>query len=393
MSIGYIDSASLHGVIAALTYSSIESWPAWTSNAAIATTGLLATNPLLRVEVAASPSPYVGACGLYDHMRLALTSTVVADSKPEHSVTADARQRLRRWTRRNLARVKQIWQDTEEDSSFAEWLDWSIKHAWIEHAMMHNGLFDPAFVPELAILLNCSEPELHRILELSQNPREVAQWVREDLNEPICELAVQAYVISALLRGRFHDHLAEAQDLLIMHHPLRDRILAYKSKNVAFVATDSEVFFIKILLFSALCEKRIEDRISLWADNIVKTRLGLDKVDLRQRDSEAKAIEAARETVKKLNLRVHPRRVTKAIDISADVATGSLITVLCWWSGVPLLESSAIGILGDVGIRESVKELLRDSMGSKVAARLYGRAKRLSNLATAGPGRIERANK
>lgn len=82
-----------------------------------------------------------------------------------------------------------------------------------------------------------------------------------------------------------------------MHHPLRDLVVPYKPKNAVFAGTDSEIFFLKILLFSVLRERKIEDRISLWADNIVKTRLGLDPVDLRQRDSEIKAIDAARELV------------------------------------------------------------------------------------------------
>lgn len=197
MGVGYIDNASLHGVIAALTYQDIESIPIWTSDAALATTALLATNPTLQVEVAASPRLYAGPRGLYDYMRISLPRVFFCDSKPLDSVLTTATKRVKRWVRRNLPRVKQIWLNTQHDPSFAKWLEWSIKYAWVEHTMMHGGLFDPVFVPELALILNTSETELYQILEISRDPREVQQWVRDDLNRPACELAAQAYALSS----------------------------------------------------------------------------------------------------------------------------------------------------------------------------------------------------
>ena len=392
MTRGYIDAASIFGVIAALTYDSVDRWPPWTLQSATEVTSLLINDHEL--QVASTPGSYTGARGLYDHMTREL-SLIISDSSPDASVRRSAARMVRSWVRGSTSAAVRLWTDTQNDPSFEDWLSWSITNQWVNHAVSLNGLFDQQFIPELALMLNCARGEIEQIYVRSCDLREVEHWSREQPSSEDFQLVTNAFVISALLRGRYHDHLAEAESLQILHHPFRNLVLPPQKEDSAFMLSNTEGYFTSIILASALGESTVEQRISNWAQNVVKSRAAvrMGAVDLSQKASHSVAEDLAMKAVKQLNLRVHPRRVAKSLDLLLDAlvtgTAGCLSFALIVWTGGPLYVSVPIAAAADVAFKGAVKRVTGESPGEKAASLLYGRSGRLHDLANAAPGRIQ----
>lgn len=385
MTRGLTDSASVYGVITALSHDKVDHWPEWAKQSAIEMTCALVNDHLL--EIAPGPGPYAGAMGPYDHAMHELSS-LVTDSAPEKAWLKTADQRVKSFVGRYQPKIRIAHETLFENKDFTEWLDWAIAHAWVWHSAMLEGLFNKGLIPELALLLDCTEGELRQVWKSSCDLRQVERWATKRPPDDEFRLATHAYTLAFLLRGRYHDHIAEAAHLHIMHHPLRDVLLPKKPQSAAFVPTNSERYFTSIILASALAERGMEARISVWAQNVIKGRNATREkaIDLRQKPSDSLAENLAIDAAKRLEIRTYSRTAVIAFDALLPLVCGLSWFGLSSWTGLPPLGGVPIGPTAYLAAR------LRSgkSPGDLGASWLYRRRGRLRNLARAVPGRITR---
>ena len=385
---GYIDSASIHGVIAALGVPKIDQWPPWTRQSAIEVTSALINDPLF--EIAPGPGSWAGDYGLMDHTMRSL-APIVSHSRPETSWEIQARNRVKSWAGRYPLIVKKAYEKVREDESYPGWLDWGSEDFLVEHSATLDGLFDPVFIPQLARILNCSENELQNVWKRSRDLKQVEQWARKRPDTDDFRLAIDAFVVAALLRGRYHDHIAEAANMQIIHHPIRHGILPKKKETTVFMLTNTEEYLTSIILAGALSEKKVKDRIAVWADNVIKARnaakIGL--IALSQKDSNSVAESLAMAAAKRLDLRTYSRLTAIRFEAMSSLIIGGLIyLVLCPWAGIPP-GVDLIGLPVGLGVRAAIRHKTGRDLGDRIASLLSQRRARLHDLAEAVPGRIK----
>lgn len=377
MTNGYIDSASFHGVILALRDGKPESWQPWVWDTVHSVTCALWSQPSF--SISPDPSPHHGARGEYDHL---LTEFSVLFSGIAHQ-DSRALQRTRQWARRNTQKVRLLHQQLGSNPSFAQWLDWYIDYFWPNHCQMHDGLFTPEFIPVLSRIMDCDEQDLAKVHGHSRNLPQVESWAQHRPNTEDFALVLQAFVLSTLLRGRYHDYAAEHAGVQIYHHPMRQSILTPKSPTALFTVPNSAWYLTNIILRGALVEKRVPNRVALWAGNILKVRraekVGL--IDLRHKDSDAAARQAAFQAARRAGIRLHRRAFESFLEILGCGGVAALSAyALSPWISVPL----AIGA-------HVVSRKLR--VAERVARSIHLTEGRLQDLGTAPPGRVERATR
>jgi len=380
---GHVDSASIHGVMAALGYQKIDQLPSWTLWSAAEVTSALINDPMF--EVAPGPGPYAGDYGLMDHTMRSL-APIVSHSRPANSWLSKAENSVKKWAGRYPLIVKKAYDKVKEDQSFAGWLDYVVKNFLVEHSATLIGLFNPGFIPQLAVILNCSEKELRVVWNRSCDLKQVEEWSKKRPDTDDFRLAIDAYVIAALLRGRYHEYVSEAAGLQIIHHPLRYAILPAKKESIEFPLTNTEKYFVSIILAGALSEKKVEDRISLWASNVIEAKKAVitGRIDLSHKDSNSIAESLAVDAAKCLDLRIYSRLTTTVFDALSSVLVSGLVSfVLFAWHVTPW-----IGLPVGPGSTAAIRHMTAKGLGDRAASLLYQRRARLRDLARAVPGRI-----
>jgi hypothetical protein len=380
----YIDSASLYEVLAALHYRKVERWPLWTLKRATEVTCTLINDNRLLV----APWLYsdVSFIGLFDRMMRALTS-ILYYPKLDNRYSKIARNRVKRWAGHYYPKIRDAFEKVRQDKSFSNYMDWNIAIGWLEHSAMYQGLFEEDFIPEFSKVLNCSENDLHGIWEKSCNLTQVKQWSEKRPDTDDFKLAADAYVLSVLLRGRYYDHIAEQTDMQIMHHPVREFVLSQKKAGAIFKPTNTEEYLTSIILSSALAEQKMENRLSLWAENVINARKARIQgcIDLSQKDSDSVARDTAINYSKLIDLRGYSKLTASSFDVlSSLVIDGLVCVVLCPWIGIPPEAGIPVGPL----IAAAYKYKTQKGIGDRVAHLVTTRSGRLHDMAIAVPGRI-----
>jgi hypothetical protein len=381
----YIDSASLYEVLAALYLREIERWPLWTLQRALEVTCVLTNDD--RLFIAPGLRSYPILTGLFDRMVRALIP-VLYYPRLDNRYFIKARNRAKRWAGRYCSSLKNAFETIRKDKSFVGYMDWNIAIGWIEHSEMYQGLFEEDFIPQFSKALNCSENNLREIWTRSCDLRQVEQWSRRRPDTDDFKLASDAYVLSVLLRGRYYDHIAEQVDMQIMHHPVRDVILSKKPIGAAFKPTNVEVYLASIILNAALSEPKLENRLSLWGENVIKARNGRISgiLDLSQKDSDSVARDVAINASKLVDLRSYSNLMALSFDILASsIIDGLVCLVVCPWINIP----PETGIPVGPSIAAAFKYKTRKGIGDEMASLIMQRSGRLHDMAIAVPGRIK----
>ena len=227
MANGFIDSASTYEVIMALARQSPANSYATEWGQALAVTALLigtdnlGLSPSPLSEGAASGPFGVGISGLSGALRRVHVDDVSARI---------ALERTKRWGDRNIEKLQRLLSSiTNSDTSVirgngSDWLDIHIKYEWVEHCTRLGALFDQVFNPQLAKILGIPHAELSRIWQETSDPKVVQKLAENRPDSDAFRIIRDAYIASALLRGRYHHHVAEQSSLQILSHPIRDSI-------------------------------------------------------------------------------------------------------------------------------------------------------------------------
>ena len=194
-------------------------------------------------------------------------------------------------------------------------------------------------------------------------------------------IADLAYLLSSLVRGKYHEYHARAASLQLIAHPHRQSIAVKTNEHIDIPVSYSEQFFVKVLVGSALLHHNAEQRIKAWSDNILKARnlIRLNAIILPQtvipEDAERYACEAA----KRLELPgTRPWQVAIGTWATGAAIGSVLAVILAPWTSI------IGGVIPPVYKRVKGRQLGED------LAKIRGMRK-YERLANSIPGRIDRA--
>lgn len=387
MNKGYIDLASISGVAGALTYDHFDNWPEWTLQSIVEVTSALCNDHNL--QVAPGPGRVTAAEGLNEKIILPLSAGGLVFSGEISALRQlEAREKTRLWIKRNSDKVAGIFHDEVlANKNLEPWLERAISHFWVDHSRALGGLFNSEFIEELSPILKCDPSDLRAVWQKSCDLKQVEAWAKGQPDSSDFKLAKDAYVLAVVLRGRFHDHIAEESHLAIMHHPLRrNSILPTRKEVHVYTPTNAEVFLTSVLLTSAMVEKRIESRIALWVENLLKARelVRTQAIDLSHKNSSTIARDHVVSVLKRYQFRTHSRAMALGLDNLSSIVMSAFSFGLCQWFGIP---SEAGWLVGPVIARVTKRKTDR-SIGERVASKVVGTEHHFGELADALPGRL-----
>jgi hypothetical protein len=257
---------------------------------------------------------------------------------------------------------------------------------------MHEALFVDVHIPYIAPLLGCSEKDLRQIHSASHDLGIVKRWLSESNLEPSesLQLATKGWLLSALIRGKYHERLAVKANLQLIAHPFRDVVATRLGKGISKKVPSSEEFFVRTIIGSAIAEANLNRRVEVWASNIKKARDGIAARAIAlpdamtQEDAERLAVVAA----KRIGLSTTAAKIERFFDVGVSAGLGSLIALtLVPWLGhlAPLA-----GLLGPV-VNQAYRHNRGRSSGEDLSRFCLSTERRFRKLLRGVPGRIARA--
>jgi hypothetical protein len=298
-----------------------------------------------------------------------------------------ATERTRSWGTSNQEVVAQAMRDLEADDNFRRWLAAEITWAWPEYARRMNGLFTSLYIPQLATILKTSESDLAQLHEQTLDTHFVQQVVKTRPDHVLKPLS-KAFVAATLLRGRYYCELARLSKQQLLQHPMRTSesthpVTAdlFTPNRYRFSCSMAETFFVKILTTSVFAERKLEDRIRLWLENVSSARPALLNINSEQRKklrTHVSSLEIARDeaiaVAKYLNLRTYPKYFEEAVDITIGLGVTALTSfVLQPWSAF------ATGLASTLASRHGLSRRFTNA-----AANRRGRLERLASSPAGG---------
>lgn len=382
---GFIDSASIHGVVEALSYGKSEPRPTWTNQSAYEVTATLLTND--GFGVAPPPGrPNGTADETLSEMLSRLEGFRSEPPRSSSEAVAAAREKLASWVRENTAEVVDIVKRTREDESFEGWLDRARTLFWREHACVNGGLFSTDLIDEIALVLNCPRKELEQVQARTRRRDVIDRWAERAPNTREFELASNAYVIAALLRGRLHDALANADGRIhLLSHPFRQYVLEGRPETARFVADNSMRRLLAILVELPATERNPIARATLWAENLSLARTMLPRVMLKRKENDDAAIDEAVRVAKLMGLRTysaHHKRLDRIFGLAAAAVSIKFAGLaLARWVPADVLEEGT-------RVADAVAGAYVIGAADSLTSRVTGRRSRLAELTRAAPGRV-----
>ena len=383
MTIAYCDSATIAGATAALDYGNYDKLHPWAIDSVKTVTALMLFHseiylmPSLRIDAKISQ----GIFDLYDftieNMKSILSTQPIDWSLYQRMAewSNSALDDLRTWLRNDQSAATMAVNKAKSSPSFEPWLEWSIRAAWEGHSRRLDGLFNAELLPEIAGMLNCSEQLLFDVWIRSRDEAQIKRWKKmkgEDF-----ELAKDAYVISAVLRGRYHESIGRNMGGVV-HHPIREGALvqAPAGTRTTIPVSPSVDFFLNIIFNASIKQRTSKSRIKSWIGNVEEARRNpqiLRKLSESDYDG-SRAMHLAAEAAQTIGIQVYPDWV-KLCDVSLSLGLGALSSfVVTDWRAFLLTTATVL-------ITKPVERAVK-----KASLREH----KLRELASLSPGRISR---
>ncbi len=294
-----------------------------------------------------------------------------------------ADREARRWLSSKANLLKSAWDALQIDSNLPEWSHSHRKMIWPEHVQMFKALFMSEHIPYISSVLNCSTHDLEKIYLISCNVETVKAWAKQKRQSEDLQLALDCWLMSGLIRGKYHECLAQHEQLQLIAHPYRAGIGKMLrpafSENVYY----SEEYFSKIVIGGALLETTAKRRVVAWVKNVQRARVAIEGRSLELpnavalRDAEQLAIAAA----KRIGIATRSEIVHRALDVGTAIGLGALVslTLYPWFGPVGPIIIQAYRYFRGGG-----------SVGDDIGRYALSTSRRFRTLARSVPGRIER---
>lgn len=380
MAEGLIDSASAYEVILLLARKkpALSYRMEWDSSLAVTATLINASH----VRLAPSPRPEGAASGPYglllDRMSDAVSRVVLPDQQAKLAL-----QKTKRWGGENTAKLGALLRDFIDSpggspSEASKWLHAHIQHEWHEHVIRRGALFDRNLTAPIAKVLNVQEREVARAWTSSSDSRHVASLSLKQPDSDEFRLIRDSFILSCLLRGRYHDYAAELMSQQLLAHPVREAVYRRSRTDgrISIEISNTERYLANITIASAFSERSHDARVALWLENVLKLRRGRNRINLSQKDRDEIARDAAIEAARRFDVRVHSRLLENVLDVGIGIGTTALTSfALLPWESM---------IVGSGVYAVSAKK----KIGERLMGLITARTRTLSRLSQLGPGRI-----
>lgn len=379
MTTGFIDTASINSATGLVSAGASDNWTEWDKQSLFDVTYLLMHS---NIKVVPSMDRRSGATGYYRYVLSKFPQ--LNYFRPE--VQIKAKTKTKAWLTKNISKVAESWKRSNQISDFTSWANIHREQAFVRHVQKHGSLFEPIFIPYISQVLNCPEADLQKINSNSTNLDTVARWSRISRESEI-QLPQDAWMLAGIMRGKYHEYLAREEDLQLLQHPFRKGIEGKLKAGSPQPVTNSESYFINIVIASALVEKKPDNKVSVWLDNIDNARRAIlsPTIALPPCSGEPEAERFAFESAKKVGIPSHSIAFRRALDWTFSVGLGALIafTVAPWiWPLGPALPPS---------IREAYKKFGGTTFGDDISRYILFTKRRFQKLQKTVAGRIERA--
>ncbi|MGD0578871.1 MAG: hypothetical protein ABSC08_08075 [Bryobacteraceae bacterium] len=377
---GFIDSASAYEVILVLARPKPEQSYKMEWDSTLAVTATLINTDYIRL--APSPQPEGAASGAYGVFLSGVEPAISRIVLPEDQATA-ALQKTRKWAGDNVAKLRSVLRDftyppSGEPTQAGLWLEAHIGNEWHEHVLRRGALFDREFATQLARVLDIQPHEVVKIWSLASDPRFVATLAARRPDSDDFRLIRDAFVVSSLLRGRYHDYAAEISKTQLLSHPVRESVYRRpgSGSRIQIQVSNTERYLANIVVAAAFGETSHERRVALWVENVLKLRRGRDQVNLAQKDRDETARDTAIEAARKFEVRAHSRLLENVLDVGIGLGSAALTSfaLLPWES---MIIGSAISAFS-----------VQKKLGERVMAATMSTG-RLNQLSKLVPGRVE----
>lgn len=375
MTKGFIDSASLHGALGALILGKSSSWDQWMQQNILESTYLLLHS---NIGIIPGPGDYAGATGEFEQLVKELPSL----EAQQFDIVAQTDQKTRGWLSRWPDLVEKAWNSAQTDPSFNDWASFNIEVFWMNHVQMHGSLFNEQYIPTIARLTGAKEEELVRLHSMTKVPKIVRGWQKRGLRDEASRLANRAYLISALIRGKFHEFIAQDEGLQLISHPFRKFVQAKLPKAREVLVSNSEQYFVKMIVGAAIRETSRRRRVGKWLSTIENARKAIDakRIYLPNASTISDGEKRAAQAVKEIGLCTTPKLARSAFELVLKLAGGALVSIaLTPWVG-PIVPVALWAYEFNRG----------HGIGDKLARSAFDTKRRFAKLAKTIPGRIER---
>ena len=351
------DSATIYEMVS--LFSLTDKAYGWARSGAEALTAAFLSP--IRIEIASAPKPSGPASALYgeltNHMHGRLQSRLVA---PHLQVQVDIKKPFtdtEAWVNDNAKSIASAYLLLRADANFHPWLEFAKRTAWIEHSGRLGGLYDASFLHQIdAVLRNVDHEQrygrnipgltlLEDLLPVSRS-LQLRPSGELDHSNDVIEALEHAYVVSALIRGYFHQQVAAHREadnqekIQLTRHPFREGVFARVQQvewgecfeRERYEITNTQKVLSKIIVADALKAGDAEKRGFRWVANVENAINLIDRsLKLEQADDDNRAYSNAVLAARQLGL-----IVDKKID-NYVTATHALLGGLSAFTLLPFL--------------------------------------------------------
>lgn len=342
MSRGFVDSASLYQIIQCLDTAYADQYP-WSLQTAVNLTTILIGTDHQHIAPGLRGRPGF-VVDEYDRFVDQLISKGLV--QPIDFLTGDeqdvATTKTKQWAGResNISKLRSTAEQLLADKiNFAPWIEWSSTKAWHSHSARLGGLFDVTFLPYVARVLDITESEAADLQRRSRDSKHLDDLIqkRQGSRAKDFELMTKAYMVSSLLRGKYHYEVAKIASLQILHHPFREFICSGGTRDQAqFDVSNTSEALARIIVYGAARQQTLRDRLDCWIDNLlrVKPLVASGRARLNQAETNHAAVDVATEIAKKAKIEMGRRRIVPVMEffVSLGVAVLASITLSRWLS-------------------------------------------------------------
>jgi hypothetical protein len=350
MTTGFIDAASISQIVQCLDRGYENQYP-WSLKTAIDLTVLLIKTD--HQHIAPTMSQRGGPVLDYQDRlidRLFSRQIIKSLSSLDNDTVKQTEKEVQTWAedQQNLkilrAALKKLFNDQE---NFQQWIDWVVSRtAWYAHAVRHAGLFETNLIPHIKHVLRISQKAVEELYKESCDVEHLRTLARKRNKE--FDLMCKAYMLSALLRGKFHEKVAQSNSLQIMHHPFRELICQEGTQEgITFQVSKPSQMLASFILNGATHQKKLNDRIDCWVENIhrVRSLLATKRVHLDETPTDHAAFDVARDVAKKATIEMGDKRIHTFLDICSGLAIGTLTSIyLDPFAGIPAGALASAGL-------------------------------------------------
>lgn len=371
---GFIDATSIRGTLAVLIQGRGAEFGLWDRQSILEVSYLLLHG---NFKIVPGTRDSATAVGLYSHVVEAFPWLEVRGYQ-----RLNAERQSQRWLKRYQPLIRREWQKLRASNSFNEWSTTHKRLFWPDDIKMYGALYSRDAIPAIAALTGLSETDLNKVRDLSTNMRRATRWAVSTHYSEEVEVAERAWLLSALMRGKFHEYVARDLRVQLLPHQFREGISGRVGRPTTFPALEAELLFIKMIIGSALLESTAPRRVRAWVDGIARARAALaaKKIALPDLATQADAERAAARAAKDIGLYASGELIRRALDVAVSIGLGTLLSVEVspWFS--PLAPIS----------QQIFRHFRGKTIGDDIERAILHTSWRFKKLARSFPGRIDR---